>query len=227
MRDHPIRWLLTLAVASLAVFAGLTVAVTPGPPLGFDSRASQIVADLRAPWLDSVARAITTLGPITIVGSAVILGAALLLRRGHQLRAAALVAGMALTSVTVWIAKPTIGRPGLDVPPDQTTGFSFPSGHAANSIGWLALAIAVTVVVKPRATRLTLVAAGALLTVLVGLSRIYLRIHYASDVVAGQALAVAMYALASAGALAWQAHRTRNESRARERAGTAATLTRS
>ena len=46
------------------------------------------------------------------------------------------------------------------------------------------------------------VAAGALLTVLVGLSRIYLRAHYASDVLAGEALAVAMYALATIGTLA-------------------------
>ena len=42
---------------------------------------------------------------------------------------------------------------------------------------------------------------------LVGLSRIYLRAHYASDVVAGEALAVAMYALATIGAVTWQARR--------------------
>ena len=40
-----------------------------------------------------------------------------------------------------------------------------------------------------------------------GLSRIYLRAHYASDVIAGEALAVAMYALALIAAVAWQAHR--------------------
>ncbi len=212
MRDHPIRWLLALAVAALTVFAALTVAVTTGPPLGFDSQAFRIGADLRAPWLNSVARAITTLGLIAIVGPAVLLGAALLLRRRHQVRAAALVAGAALAWVAVWIAKLAVGRARPPAPLVHTTGLSFPSGHAANSIGWLALALAVTVAVRTRGGRVTIVVAGALVAVLVGLSRIYLRAHYASDVVAGEALAVAMYALASAGAIAWRARRARSGS---------------
>lgn len=44
---------------------------------------------------------------------------------------------------------------------------------------------------------------------LVGLSRINLRAHYASDVLAGEALGVAMYALAASGTVAWQARRER------------------
>ena len=82
-----------------------------------------------------------------------------------------------------------------------------PSAHAANSIGWLALAIALTVTIPTRVARITAVAAGALLAALVGLSRIYLRAHYASDVLAGEALAVAIYALAAIGSLAWPALR--------------------
>ena len=46
-----------------------------------------------------------------------------------------------------------------------------------------------------------------LLAVLVGLSRIYLRAHYASDVLAGEALAVAMYALAALVAVVRQGRR--------------------
>jgi len=51
------------------------------------------------------------------------------------------------------------------------------------------------------------ITAGALIAAIVGLSRIYLRAHYASDVIAGEALAVAMYTLATLGVLAWQVHR--------------------
>ena len=40
---------------------------------------------------------------------------------------------------------------------------------------------------------------------LVGLTRIYLRAHYASDVLGGEAFAVGMYALAGVGAYLWQA----------------------
>jgi undecaprenyl-diphosphatase len=62
----------------------------------------------------------------------------------------------------------------------QASGQSYPSAHAANSIGWLALAIALTVVIPTRARRTAAIAAGSLLAALVGLSRIYLRAHYAS-----------------------------------------------
>ncbi len=50
-------------------------------------------------------------------------------------------------------------------------------------------------------------AIGSLLAVLVGLSRIYLRAHYASDVIAGEALAVAMYGLAATSVITRQARR--------------------
>jgi undecaprenyl-diphosphatase len=62
-------------------------------------------------------------------------------------------------------------------------------------------------VIPTRGARIAAVTAGALLAVLVGLSQIYLRAHYASDVLAGEALAVAMCAVATLGAFAWQARR--------------------
>jgi undecaprenyl-diphosphatase len=89
----------------------------------------------------------------------------------------------------------------------HTSGQSYPSAHAANSVGWLALAIALTVMIPNRIARIAAVSAGALLAVLVGLSRIYLRAHYASDVLAGQALAVAMYTLATISAITWHTRR--------------------
>ena len=98
-----------------------------------------------------------------------------------------------------------VDRPRPPNPLVHTSGQSYPSAHAANSVGWLALAIALSVVTPNRAARIAAVTAGGLLAVLVGLSRIYLRAHYASDVFAGEALAVAMYALATIGVVTWQA----------------------
>ncbi len=195
--------LMLLAIIGFAVFAALTVAVTSNPSLSFDSGAFRVVDDLRAPWLDSVARVLTTLGLIAVVGPVVALAAAILFRRRLGARAIALVAGAALTWSAVWIVKLAVDRPRPPGALVATSGQSFPSGHAANAIGWLALAIALAIVIRARRRRVAAIAAGGLVAVLVGLSRIYLRAHYASDVLAGESLAIAIYALAAIGAVLW------------------------
>jgi membrane-associated phospholipid phosphatase len=199
------RLLVVVAVTAITVFVVLTIAVTGSSSLALDSRAFQIAEDLRTPWLDDTARLVTKLGLIAIVGSAVLLGAALLTRHRDHARAGALVLGAALAWISVWIVKSVVDRPRPPDPLVHTSGQSYPSAHAANSVGWLALAIALIVAIPTRGRQIAAITSGALLALLVGLSRIYLRAHYASDVLAGQALAVAMYALATIGAIVCQA----------------------
>ena len=55
--------------------------------------------------------------------------------------------------------------------------------------------IAVAVIIPTRGGRVAAIAVGAVLTIAIGLSRIYLRAHFASDVLAGEALASTVYAL--------------------------------
>ena len=208
LRRASVPWLLVVvAVTAIAVFVSVTIAVTGSSSLAFDSRAFEIVEDVRAPWLDAAARIVTTLGLIAIVGSAVLVGAAVVIKHHDRARAAAVVVGAALVWISVWIIKSVVDRPRPPDPLVHTSGQSYPSAHAANSVGWLALAIALTVVIPTRVDRIAAITSGALLAVFVGLSRIYLRAHYASDVLAGEALAVAMYALATIGAVAWQSRR--------------------
>lgn len=208
VRRASVPWLLVVvAVTATAVFVALTIAVAGSSSLALDSRAFEIADDVRAPWLDSAAQVITTLGLIAIVGSAVLVGAAVTIRHHDRARAGAVVVGAALVWISVRIVKSVVDRPRPPDPLVHTTGQSYPSAHAANSVGWLALAIALTVVIPTRAGRIAAITAGALLAALVGLSRIYLRAHYASDVLAGEALAVATYALTAIVAIAWQSHR--------------------
>jgi membrane-associated phospholipid phosphatase len=208
VRRPSVVWLLVLvAVTAIAVFVTLTIAVTGSSSLAFDSHAFEIAHNVRAPWLDSAARVITTLGLIATVGPAVLIGAAVLIKHHDRARAGAVLVAAALVWITVRIVKSVVNRPRPPHPLVHTSGQSYPSAHAANSLGWLAIAIALTVVTPTRAGRIAAIATGALLAVLVGLSRIYLRAHYASDVLAGEALAVAMYALATIGAVARQARR--------------------
>ena len=201
-------WLpLAIAVVSGAVFIALTVAVTTTAHLGLDAHAFHLARDLRAPWLNRVARTITDLGLFAIVFPAVLISAVPLVWSHHRARAAALVAGATVACVTVWITKIAVGRPRPGAALVETSGQSFPSGHAANSVAWTALAIALTIMIPSRGARWAVVAAGVLVTVLVGLTRIYLRAHYASDVVAGEALAVTCYALSVAVARGWTERR--------------------
>jgi undecaprenyl-diphosphatase len=198
---------IVVALIAGAVFAGLTIAVTTGSTHGMDAAAFEIGSDIRAPWLDHLARAFTTLGLIAIVAPAVGACTVLLLIRRRLTRAAALAAGCALEWGAAWIVKYVVDRPRPSHPLVHTAGASYPSAHAANSVGWLALALAAAVLIPNRPLRITTVLIGGLITVLVGLSRIYLRAHYLSDVIAGEALAVSMYALAVIGALTWLGQR--------------------
>jgi undecaprenyl-diphosphatase len=201
------RLLVVVGVAAAGVFVAITIAVTAGSSAAFDSRAFEIADGIRAPWLDTAARAVTKLGLIAVVGPAVLVGATVMIKRHDRARATALIVGAGLAWISVRIVKSVVDRPRPPHPLVHTTGQSYPSAHAANSVGWLALAIALTVMIPTQAGRIAAISVGGLLAVVVGLSRIYLRAHYASDVFAGEALAVAMYAAAAIGAGAWQSRR--------------------
>jgi undecaprenyl-diphosphatase len=215
MPARSIVWpLVAVAAIAAALFVAVTALVTTESALAIDSQAFRVADELRSPWLDHAARIVTHLGLIAIVGPAVLVAAGLLAWRRRPARAAALVTGAALAWVSVWITKRIVDRPRPPLPLVHTAGQSYPSAHAANSVGWLALAIALTVVIPTRTGRAAAVACGSLLAVLVGLSRIYLRAHYASDVIAGEALAVAIYALAAIVAITIRSRRNPDLARA-------------
>ena len=162
VRRASLSWLLVvIAVTAAAVFVALTIAVTGSSSLAFDSRAFEIAGDLRAPWLDAAARVVTKLGLIAIVGPAVLVGAAVLIKLKTAPARPRVLVGAALAWISVRIVKSVVDRPRPPDPLVHTSGQSYPSAHAANSVGWLALAIALTVVIPTRSGRIAAIA-GAL-----------------------------------------------------------------
>jgi len=79
-------------------------------------------------------------------------------------------------------------------------GWSYPSGHTVLAVTYLAIG-AMLARAGPAARRATFVVAGLVLGIAVGLSRLYLRVHYLSDVVGGWALGLAAFSICGGVAL--------------------------
>lgn len=141
-------------------------------------------------WLPSAMRDVTALGS-SIVLTFIVLVAAIFLWLAGRLRTALLVvAASALGSLAVETIKALIGRPRPDLAGRlmEASSASFPSGHAAlSAIVYLTLATLLFPVLPDRRIRWFVLAVALFLATVVGISRVYLGVHWPSDVVAGWA----------------------------------------
>ena len=197
----------TSLMAVLAVSGFVLVAYTvvvsgePGPTPG-DTTAIEIAERLRVEWLTDVAKAVTQLGSSLVTGLLAFAAAALLVARRRWAEFWVLVGGVALIVLGAHEIKAAVDRPRPEGWLIDVSGSSFPSIHAAYSTIYVWLAVTIVMRLRPGMARGALaIAAGIALTALVGLSRVYLNVHYLSDVSAGWALGVAAFSLCAAIAL--------------------------
>jgi undecaprenyl-diphosphatase len=122
---------------------------------------------------------------VIVVGTVVALA-----RAGRGADALFLGVAVAGAEVITRVAKPIVARPRPELWEHgyPASGYAFPSGHTTSS---MALAAAVTVLAWNTRWRWWALAGGALFTFGVGVSRVYLGVHYPSDVIAGWCLGVA------------------------------------
>lgn len=173
----------TLSIAILA--AGAWV-VCPGGLCGltdFDRIGLEAANGLRSPQLDRFMRALTWLGSLRVLLPMTGLGAWLLYRRGRRGDAGFLVLAVSSSAalghvVKLWVARPRpdLFPPAIPLPED----WSYPSNHAMQAA---AAALALWLLAGRSRAALALLFGGVVLAV--GFSRIYLQVHYPSDVVAG------------------------------------------
>jgi len=165
-----------------------------GPTGLVDQPAASFVVAHRQGWLTGVMRLVTDLGAAGVLVPLVLAaGLAWRWRRGTW-RPLALLAGAVAGAWVVQVAVKQLverPRPPAALAVSHATGFAFPSGHATDAAavyGMLAVLLARS---GRGAARVAAWAGAAALIALVGLSRLYLGVHWLSDVVAGAGLGIA------------------------------------
>lgn len=140
------------------------------------------------PWLKGTMRDLTALGsPAFLVLFVLGVGGALLARRQYHAFVLMMVATIGARLLNVFL-KDLFARPRPDptLHLTEVRSLSFPSGHAMDStVIYLILAALLMRLVQPRALKLYFLGLAMLLSFLAGLSRVYLGVHYPSDVLAG------------------------------------------
>ncbi len=131
---------------------------------------------------------ITAMGGGTVLFILVAVTAGFLAIRRHWLTLALVLGGTISGSLAVGLIKTVVGRPRPTVIDHLVDAWSasFPSGHAANSATvYLTIALLLMQIVEDRVARWYLVGVAAVLVTMIGISRVYLGVHWPSDVLAG------------------------------------------
>jgi len=210
LRRAPMRWInwaraqglgLGLVIALLLLgtigwgVIELTGEVLEGDTHAIDERlllAMRTPGDLTEPigpdWVDEMGRDFTALGGVGVLTLFTLLVAGYLLIRGAQRTLWFLLASVAGGVVASSVLKYLVNRPRPDLVPHESFVYttSFPSGHSMMAAAtYLTLAVLLMQIDPRRRSRAYFVGVAILLTVLVGVSRVYLGVHWPSDVLAG------------------------------------------
>ena len=153
-----------------------------------DSEITRWLVDHRTPTCTDAMRFVTWLGSSAVVFPlAILVGVGLFMgrRRWLVLFIALAVGGASLLSV---LAKDVTGRdrPPVDIRLQRAHSSAFPSGHSTQAAAtYFALVIVVTVLCQSRPLRIMTWSAATLIVFLVGVSGVYLGMHWATDVLGG------------------------------------------
>ncbi len=212
---HELRLGLLLALALLGIWAFIEIAdeVFEGETSRFDEwlllamRSAADPADPLGPrWLEEMGRDFTALGSLGVLMLVTLAAVGYLLLIGKRHTAALMVAAVVGGWLVSHALKMGFDRPRPDLVPHATwvTTASFPSGHSMMAaITYLTLGVLLARTDRRRRVKTFFLTVALTVTMLVGLSRVYLGVHWPTDVLAGwcAGMAWALLTWAAAGFL--------------------------
>jgi undecaprenyl-diphosphatase len=162
-------------------------------------------------WLEVPMQAVTALAYYSVVAVVLLVAAYLFFSRGLRLYAFFLVLSTSgdmilTTALKIFNHQPRphlYHSPGYPVP----SSYSFPSGHAGMAVGFWGLMWLLVALELRGWRRWVLIALGAILALLIGFSRIYLGVHYPTDVLGGYLLATCWAAAVGTFLMLWNSLR--------------------
>ena len=187
-------WSTILALAGLG-FLSVFEDLVPGTPLErSDTAIDHLVQSLRTPFADAVMASITSLADtIVLAGLAAVVIVWLIGRRAYA-TAASVAFMMATSTLFIFAAKAVLQRARPIELYSGVDSFGFPSGHttlATVLFGIIAILVSRSL---PRSVQIAIVTVAGVGAGVIGLSRLYLAAHWASDVVGGFCFGIAMAA---------------------------------
>jgi len=203
---------LLVSLGALWAFAGLSEVVFEGETRRLDVAVLLWIHHAFPAWLGSPLRLVTALGYAWVVTSLLLLAAYVFYRKDLKLSAALLlisvpgaaILGIALKSL-FQRARPELFDSGYTAP-----FYSFPSGHAIVAVSFYGV-LTLLVAWRLRGWRRWAVSAmGIVLVLLIGFSRLYLGVHYPSDVAAGYLAAMVWAGTVGMALVLWRSLRKRS-----------------
>lgn len=180
------------AFGAVVVLAAGAAAVCPGGSCavpGIDAAGLALADAWRTPWLDGVARVLTWLGSLAVLLPLALLIAAVDAKTRGWRAAALLPLAVSFAGAAALLGKLLVLRPRPDLfaaPVALPTDASFPSAHALQAAAF----VTVLLLTREPVPRPAWWFAGALAVTVVGLTRIYLQVHFPTDVLAGALVGV-------------------------------------
>ncbi len=205
-RGFPVTLAWVLSGVFFLGFLSIAEEVIEPFSLALDRAATAFSTAVASPALTRIMWVATLLGDTRVAVVATLVAALLLAVWGHPRRAGSVIVLMLVSTALADGVKFLVERPRPLAPPliALPASASFPSGHAMAGIvlaGTLALMLVASR--SPRWVRIAGSVAIVLAGMLVGLSRVYLGVHYFSDVLASWCLGATLVGLWAAAVLTW------------------------